>query len=119
MATRQGFLTAFCDYRPVFLHGNSALTLLHESEPEGIPPQDFLRPGDRRARWLLRGGAVQRQSAVQRVAKICRISERGPSLALVEHPLSLQHVQTETDRDRYARIEKYQDAGGNRVHVGS
>ena len=40
----------------------------HETKPEGIPPQDVLRPGGRRARWLLRDGAVQRQSAVQRVA---------------------------------------------------
>ena len=51
----------------------------HETKPEGIPPQDVLRPGGRRARWLLRDGAVQRQSAVQRVAKI-GILERGPSL---------------------------------------
>ena len=35
----------------------------HETEPSCIiPPQDFLRPGGRRARWLLRDGAVQRQS---------------------------------------------------------
>ena len=50
----------------------------HETEPESISPQDVLRPGGRRARWLLRDGAVQRQSAVQRVAKI-GILERGPS----------------------------------------
>ena len=41
-----------------------------------------IRPGGRRARWLLRDGAVQRQSAVQRVAKI-GILERGRSLGLV------------------------------------
>ena len=50
---------------------------------EGIPPQDLLRPGGRRARWLLRDVAVQRQSAVQRATKI-GILERGPSLGLVE-----------------------------------
>ena len=54
----------------------------HETEPESISPQDVLRPGGRRARWLLRDGAVQRQSAVQRVAKI-GILERGRSLGLV------------------------------------
>ena len=58
----------------------------HETEPESISPQDVLRPGGRRARWLLRDGAVQRQSALQRVAKI-GILERGPwrgrSLGLV------------------------------------
>ena len=37
----------------------------HETEPESISPQDVLRPGGRRARWLLRDGAVQRQSAVR------------------------------------------------------
>ena len=42
----------------------------HGTEPESISPQDVLRPGGRRARWFLRDGAVQRQSAVQRVAKI-------------------------------------------------
>ena len=41
-----------------------------------------IRPAGRRARWLLRDGAVQRQSAVQRVAKI-GILERGRSLGLV------------------------------------
>ena len=51
----------------------------HETEPESISPQDVLRPGGRRARWLLRDGAVQRQSAVQRVAKI-GILERGHRL---------------------------------------
>ena len=28
----------------------------HETEPESISPQDVLRPGGRRARWLLRDG---------------------------------------------------------------
>ena len=48
----------------------------HETEPESISPQDVLRPGGRRARWLLRDGAVQRQSAVQRVAKIGILERR-------------------------------------------
>ena len=36
----------------------------HETEPESISPQDVLRPGGRRARWLLRDGAVQRPWSV-------------------------------------------------------
>ena len=52
----------------------------HETEPESISPQDVLRPGGRRARWLLRDGAVQRQSAVQRVAKIGIFSKCSPGL---------------------------------------
>ena len=54
----------------------------HETEPESISPQDVLRQRGRRARWLLRDGAVQRESAVQRVTKI-GILERGRSLGLV------------------------------------
>ena len=71
------FLTSVPEFSVVFRF--RAYSRRHETEPESISPQDVLRPGGRRARWLLRDGAVQRQSAVQRVAKI-GILERGPSL---------------------------------------
>ena len=74
------FLTSVPEFSVVFRF--RAYSRRHETEPESISPQDVLRQRGRRARWLLRDGAVQRESAVQRVTKI-GILERGRSLGLV------------------------------------
>ena len=71
------FLTPVPEFSVVFRF--RAYSRRHETEPESISPQDVLRQRGRRARWLLRDGAVQRESAVQRVTKI-GILECGPSL---------------------------------------
>ena len=63
-----------------------------------------LRQGGRRARWLLRDGAVQRQPALQRVAKI-GILERGRSLAVDLRPWCWEVMPGETQRERYRSFE--------------